>query len=67
MKSGNHHGARLYGREEACARIIPEFAADGALQLKRLVTIAGGHFGPYRSMFLESSEAAVECFRLHLG
>lgn len=42
-------------------------AYERALQPKRLVTIEGGHFDPYVSMFRQSSEAAVEWFKLHLG
>jgi uncharacterized protein len=42
-------------------------AYERALQPKRLVTIEGGHFDPYVSMFKQSSEAAVEWFKLHLS
>ncbi|MGF6600772.1 fermentation-respiration switch protein FrsA (DUF1100 family) [Paraburkholderia sp. GAS448] len=42
-------------------------AYERALQPKRLVTIEGGHFDPYLSMFQQSSDAAVEWFKLHLG
>jgi hypothetical protein len=31
------------------------------------VIIEGGHFDRYLSMFQQSSEAAVEWFKLHLG
>ncbi|REG50949.1 hypothetical protein B0G80_7425 [Paraburkholderia sp. BL6669N2] len=41
-------------------------AYERALQPKRLVTIDGGHFDPYLSKFQESSEAAVDWFKLHL-
>lgn len=42
-------------------------AYERALQPKRLVTIEGGHFDPYLSQFRQSSEAAVEWFKQHLG
>lgn len=42
-------------------------AYERALQPKRLVTIEGGHFDPYLSMFKRSSEAAIGWFKLHLG
>lgn len=42
-------------------------AYERALQPKRLVTIEGGHFDPYVASFKQSSEAAVEWFKLHLG
>jgi hypothetical protein len=42
-------------------------AYERALQPKRLVTIEGGHFDPYLSGFPQSSAAAVEWFKLHLG
>jgi len=42
-------------------------AYERALQPKRLVTIEGGHFDPYLSMFKHSSEAAVEWFKQNLG
>jgi fermentation-respiration switch protein FrsA (DUF1100 family) len=42
-------------------------AYERALQPKRLVTIEGGHFDPYQSRFRQSSEAAAEWFKLHLG
>lgn len=42
-------------------------AYEHALQPKRLVTVEGGHFDPYLSMFRQSSEAAVEWFTQHLG
>jgi fermentation-respiration switch protein FrsA (DUF1100 family) len=42
-------------------------AYERALHPKRLVTLEGGHFDPYLSMFRQSSKAAVEWFRLHLG
>ncbi|REG51001.1 hypothetical protein B0G80_7478 [Paraburkholderia sp. BL6669N2] len=42
-------------------------AYERALQPKRLVTIEGGHFDPYLSMFKHSSEAAIEWFNQHLG
>ena len=42
-------------------------AYERALQPKRLVTIAGGHFDPYQARFAQSSGAAVEWFQQHLG
>jgi hypothetical protein len=35
---------------------------ERALEPKRLVTIAGGHFDPYLSWFAESSSAACSWF-----
>ena len=34
---------------------------------KRLVTIQGGHFDAYLSQFRQSSVAALDWFREHLG
>lgn len=42
-------------------------AYERALEPKRLVLIPGGHFGPYVSNFSQSSGAAREWFRHHLG
>jgi fermentation-respiration switch protein FrsA (DUF1100 family) len=42
-------------------------AYERALQPKRLVTIEGGHFDPYGSMFRQASDAAIDWFELHLG
>ena len=42
-------------------------AYERALQPKRLVTIAGGHFDPYQARFAEASAAAVDWFQQHLG
>ncbi|BBZ39413.1 alpha/beta hydrolase [Mycobacterium conspicuum] len=40
---------------------------ERALQPKRLVTIAGGHFDPYLGRFGEASSAACSWFTEHLG
>jgi len=42
-------------------------AYERALEPKRLVTIEGGHFDPYVAKFAQSSSAAVEWFKQHLG
>jgi len=42
-------------------------AYEKALHPKRLVMIEGGHFDPYVSQFKQSSSAALEWFREHLG
>ncbi len=42
-------------------------AYERALQPKRLVTIEGGHFDPYVSKFAQSSAAALDWFKTHLG
>jgi uncharacterized protein len=42
-------------------------AYERALEPKRLVTIAGGHFDPYLGQFAKASGAAVDWFREHLG
>jgi fermentation-respiration switch protein FrsA (DUF1100 family) len=42
-------------------------AYERALQPKRLVTVEGGHFDPYGSMFRRASAAAIDWFELHLG
>ena len=42
-------------------------AYERALQPKRLVTIQGGHFDAYLSQFRQSSVAALDWFREHLG
>ena len=41
-------------------------AYERALQPKKLVTIAGGHFDPYLTGFDESSSAACAWFTEHL-
>lgn len=42
-------------------------AYERALEPKRLVAIAGGHFDPYLGQFAKASGAAVDWFREHLG
>ena len=42
-------------------------AYERALEPKRLVTIAGGHFDPYQARSEQSIPAAVEWFQQHLG
>ncbi|MDM0117468.1 acetylxylan esterase [Variovorax sp. J22R133] len=42
-------------------------AYERALQPKRLVTIEGSHFAPYVSQFAQSSGAALDWFKSHLG
>jgi fermentation-respiration switch protein FrsA (DUF1100 family) len=41
-------------------------AYERALEPKKLVTIAGGHFDPYLGQFQKSSGAALDWFREHL-
>ncbi|CAG2160637.1 alpha/beta hydrolase [Cupriavidus numazuensis] len=42
-------------------------AYEDALEPKRLITIAGGHFSPYDSAFFVACAAATDWFRLHLA
>ena len=42
-------------------------AYEQALEPKKLVTINGGHFDPYRREFPRASAAAASWFREHLG
>ncbi|MFD3452806.1 alpha/beta hydrolase [Streptomyces sp. NPDC058691] len=42
-------------------------AYERALEPKRLALLPGGHFDPYLSGFKESSTAALDWFRRHLG